>query len=286
MLPLRFRSLASAAALAVVLCFCLVGTVRRNADWRDQFTFYSKAFEESPNSPDMENGLAELFRSERGDLISAERHFLQAAALAHQQSPPEWDQIDYAEVGLALIYSERGQIGDALEALDTAEAADPTDARVKGVRGAVLLQAGRWKEAETILRKHLEEDPNDENAWNAVGFIAWQDEHRDDQALSYFQAALRLHPTSDSFNSSLHNSLGALYCEMGRWSEGIAHLQRAIELMPNDPEAYTNLGNAFSATGRFADARAEFEKALALAPDYAPARASIANLPEQERHSR
>jgi tetratricopeptide (TPR) repeat protein len=285
-LPAGFRSWAGASVLTVFLFFYVAQTVRRNADWRDPFTFFSQTLEASPNSPDMENGLAELFRSERSDLDTAEHHYLHAVALAQQQDPPEWDQIDSAEVGLALIYSERGQFDKALDALDRAQAADPADVTVQAARGGVLLQAGRWREAQEILRKDLETNPVDENAWNGLGFIAWQDEHQYEQALSYFQQALRLHSASDSFSSSLHNNLGAVYCEMGRWQEAIAHFQRAIELTPNDPESHTNLGNAFGATGRFAEARAELEKALTLAPDYAPARTSLSNLEEEERRIR
>ena len=91
---------------------------------------------------------------------------------------------------------------------------------------------------------------------------------------------------ADTFNSSLHNSLGAVYCESGRCSEAIPHFQRAIELAPSDPEYHTNLGNAFGFMGRLAEARAQLERALALAPDYAPARASLAHLEEVERGAR
>jgi Flp pilus assembly protein TadD len=136
------------------------------------------------------------------------------------------------------------------------------------------------------LREVLKKNSNDENALNALGTIAWQHEQHYAQAIDYFQRALRVHPASDAFNSSLHNSLGAVYCESGRCSEAIPQFQRAIELAPSDPEYHTNLGTAFASMGRFAEARAELERALALAPDYAPARASLAHLEEEERRAR
>jgi Tfp pilus assembly protein PilF len=189
-------------------------------------------------------------------------------------------------VGLAIIYLERQQYEKALGALDKAQAADPSDADIPTARGAILLQAGRWEEARNMLREVLKKNSNDENALNALGTIAWQHEQHYAQAIDYFQRALRVHPASDAFNSSLHNSLGAVYCESGRCSEAIPHFQRAIELAPSDPEYHTNLGTAFASMGRFAEARAELERALALAPDYAPARASLAHLEEEERRAR
>jgi tetratricopeptide (TPR) repeat protein len=234
----------------------------------------------------MENAVAELLRSERDDLEGAEHHYQRAVALAQEQYPPEWDQLDSAYVGLGLIYSQRGEFEKALEAFDKAQAADPNDPGVQSARAGVLLQVGRWKEAQNVLRKELKTNPNDENALNGLGTIAWQDEQQYEQAVDYFQQALRVHPTPDSFNASLHNNLGAVYCEMGRCSEGIPHFQRAIELTPNDPEYHTNLGNAFGLMGRFAEARAEVEKALTLAPDYTPARATLLNLEKQAQYTR
>src|SRR5271157_2467877 len=263
----------------------LAQTVRRTTDWRDDFTFFSRTLEASPNSPDMENGVAQLLRSERADVRGAEHHYLRAVALAQDRDPPEWDQIDSAYVGLALIYSERGQFDQALDALDKAQAADPNDNGVQSARGGVLLQVGRWREAEKVLHNALQANANDENTLNGLGIIAWQDEHQYEQAVDYFQRALRAHPASDSFNASLHNNLGAVYCEMGRCSEGIAHFQRAVELTPDDPEYRTNLGSAFGLTGHLAEARAELEKVLTVAPNYAPARASLSNLEEQERRT-
>jgi tetratricopeptide (TPR) repeat protein len=286
LLPAGYRSWVGAGALALVLIPYGAQTVRRNADWRDPFTFFSRTLEASPNSPDMQNAVAELLRSEKHDLDGAERHYQRAVVLAKEQDPPEWDQIDSAYVGLALIYGERGRFDQALDALDKAQAANPHDTEAQSARGGILLQQGRWKEAQDVLRKTLETNPDNVNALNGLGFIAWQDTHQYEQALDYFQRALRVHPPSDSVNASLHNSLGAVYCEMGRCSEGIPHFQRAIELAPDDPETYTNLANAFAALGRFAEARAQVEKALAIAPDYAPARASLSYLNKQTRPTR
>jgi len=285
MLPVGYRSRVGACALTLVLCLYLVQTVRRNADWRDQFTFFSRALEASPNSPDMENGVAELLRSEKDDVEGAERHYQRAVVLAEEKYPPERDQVGSAYLGLALIYSERGEFDKALDALDKAQAADPYESEIRSARGGVLLQQGRWKEAQNVLRKALQTNPNNANALNGLGFIAWRDEQQYEQAVGYFQQALRAHPASDTFNSSLHNSLGGVYCEMGRYWEGIAHFQRAIELKPNDPEYHTNLGYAFGLLGRFAEAHAELEKALTLAPGYAPARTGLSDLENQEHRT-
>lgn len=282
-LPMGWRSQQGVCALTLVGAMYFAQTAKRNMDWRDQFTFFSRTLEASPNSPGIENGVADLLRSEKSDPEGAESHYRRALALAKEQHPPEWDQVDSADQGLALIYSERGAYDKALDLLAEAQAAEPNDPEVQSARGAVLLQAGHWKEAQSTLRAALQADPNDANALNGLGFIAWQDEHQYDQAVDYFQHALQMHPPSDAFNASLHASLGAVYCEMGRYPEGIAHLQSAIELSPNDPEYHTNLAYAFTSLGRLAEAHVELEKALTLAPGYAPARTALSDLEKQHR---
>ncbi|HMD85929.1 MAG TPA: tetratricopeptide repeat protein [Terriglobia bacterium] len=227
--------------------------------------------------------MADVLRSVRGDPGGAESHYGRAVMLAEAQNPPEWDQIDSAYLGLGLIYGERGDFNKALDALDRAQTADPNDSGPLSARGGVLLQVGRWKEAQDLLRKALKLNPDDVNALNGLGLVAWQNEHEYEEAVAYFEQALATYVPSDSFNASLHNSLGGVYCEMGRSLEAIGHFQHAVELASNDPGYHTNLAHAFKLQGRPDEARTELRKALALAPDYVPARVGISEL-ENDGH--
>ena len=96
--------------------------------------------------------------------------------------------------------------------------------------------------------------------------------------------------------------------DMGARAEGMTHLERAVALAPNEPdatydigtvllqeenfagaaarfravlairpgwaEAHNHLGIALAQQGRMADALAEFERAVTARPDYAEARAN------------
>lgn len=53
--------------------------------------------------------------------------------------------------------------------------------------------------------------------------------------------------------------------------DAIPALSKAVELAPDDAEAYYNLGNALKELGRFDDAVANYLRALAIKPDYAEA---------------
>lgn len=86
-LPNGWRPWAGIGVLMTVMALFFMQTIERNADWHDPFTFFSRTVQTSPNSPDMQNGLAELLRSQRNDLKGAEGHYRRALSLAQAQSP-------------------------------------------------------------------------------------------------------------------------------------------------------------------------------------------------------
>ncbi|HUX67204.1 MAG TPA: tetratricopeptide repeat protein [Terriglobales bacterium] len=281
-LPAGVRSWLGPCALAFVLGLYFVQTVRRNPVWRDQYTFFSRTLAASPNSPVLANQVASLLYPARGDPRGAGRLYRRARALAEERDPPEPGQIAKADLGLALISSQRGSYDTALALVAAAQRAWPSDPQVPSVRGTVLLQAGRWQEARGEFETALRSSPNDANIWNGLGFIAWHEEHQYGHAASFFRHALQMGVPSQSLNASLQESLGAVYFEMGHHRRGLEHLQAATRIAPNDPDYHTNLASALASSGRLAQARAELEKALTLAPGNKRARAALSILANQQ----
>jgi Flp pilus assembly protein TadD len=282
LLPESFRRWVGGVALALLAVLFFQQTVRRNADWKDNFTLYSRTVEASPDSAVMQDLVAEALRTERGDLAGAEHHYLLAITVAQESQPPQLLQVAVGNVGLAYIYNQRGQYEEALKSLDKAQVADPDYPEMRIVRGVVLTQAGRSEEAEKILREALKTYPHNENALNALGIIALEREDYG-QAIDLFEQALRWLAPTDVFNSTLRNNLGVVYGKLQRYPEAVLNYQDAIAISPGDPQYHTNLGKVLVRMGRFREGRAEFERALALAPDYAPARRSLDESVEGER---
>ena len=277
-LPARWGPWPGGCALALVAGLYLAQTVRRNPIWKNQFTFFSRTLAASPNSPVLANQVASLLYPGRNDPKAAERLFRRAVSLAEARQPPEPAQVAKSDLGLALIASERGSHANALTLVAAAQRAWPGDPQIPQVRGAVLLQAGSWREAKTVFAAAARTSPGDANIWNALGFIAWRDEHRYAQARDYFRHALELRAPSQSLNASLQENLGAVDLGMGRRRHALDHLHAAVRIAPNNPDYHINLASALASSGQLAQARTELEQALALDSGNARAQAALARL--------
>jgi tetratricopeptide (TPR) repeat protein len=276
--PAGAKRTIAACALALVAGLYFVQIVRRNPVRRNQFTFFSSTLAASPDSPVLANQVASLLYPARRDPDGAARLYRRALALAAERRPPEVDQIAKADLGLGLIASQRGDSAQALDLVAAAQRAWPADPQAAQVRGAVLLQAGRWRTARGAFQAALRAAPDDANVWNGLGFIAWHDQHRYPEAASDFRRALRIHAPSQALNASLEESLGSVYLDMGDRRRGLEHLRAATQVAPDIPDYPISLADALASTGRPAEARAELEQALALDPRNERARSALANL--------
>jgi len=274
-LPARFRSFAVAVVLAAVLLLFTTQTFARNPVWKDDTTLFTRTLESSPNAPFVQNMVAAVQPNNAIGQNSAVSHYLRAMSLAENEEPPNRLEMAIAGEGLASIYAARGEFEQALRALAQVRAADPKDAQVDGEEGLILMQANRWTEAESALRRAVAITPNDANVLNALGLLAWQHAGHLDEAVAYFSRALVVHSEADDFSASLHSNLGAIYGEQGRFSDAIAEFTIAVRITPNDPEYLTNLATAFAAVGRTGEARRLLEAVIAAAPDFSPARAAL-----------
>lgn len=66
-------------------------------------------------------------------------------------------------------------------------------------------------------------------------------------------------------------TLGAAYLQLNRHEDALTALNKAIDLLPNDPYVYYCAANALCALGQLQPAEAGYRKAIALNPDFAEA---------------
>jgi tetratricopeptide (TPR) repeat protein len=133
------------------------------------------------------------------------------------------------------------------------------------IAGEYYYEAGRMEDAERVLRRAIELDPTNAEAYNALGYFFAEAGIKLDEALELVQKALELNPDA----GHIVDSLGWVYFMQGRYEEAARDLERAVELLKNrpDPVVLEHLGDAYMKLGREEAAREAWHRALELDPE-------------------
>ncbi len=114
--------------------------------------------------------------------------------------------------------------------------------------------------------------PDNARAHCSLGLILSSIPGKLPQAISEYEAALRIHPDY----ADAHNDLGiALENVPGRLNEAIEHFGEALRIRPDFPQAHNNLGMALAQTDRIPEAIQEYEAALGERPEYFEAHGNL-----------
>ncbi|MEA3489204.1 MAG: tetratricopeptide repeat protein [Candidatus Omnitrophota bacterium] len=200
----------------------------------------------------------------------------------------------------AVQYLEKGKGEESLEIMDSYVKANPDSPRAWYIKGRLTLAADRTDEAERDFEKALSIDPDYDNGYLGLAFVAFiKDEgkkgveclerviainpgHSEAMLLlgtAYFDAgkkekALEITKEARRINPYDYNSLvnlGTMYTRHGYLREGALCYLEAVRLYPERPMAYYNLGQVFLTGGQGQEAERWLRKALAVDPSYAPA---------------
>ena len=168
------------------------------------------------------------------------------------------------ERGVSLQKS--GDPVQAMQAFDTAIAANPGFAEAHNSRGIALASLGRHEEALVSFDRALDLNPDYAECHNNRGIVL-QELGRLDAALASFDHAIALKPD----NARTHNNRGTVLNDLRRCGDAIASYEAAIAIDPRYAAAFYNHGMALHDLRRFDDALASFDRAIALRHDYADA---------------
>ncbi|MFM2421976.1 MAG: hypothetical protein RL291_506 [Pseudomonadota bacterium] len=130
-------------------------------------------------------------------------------------------------------------------------------------RGMSYERTKRWPLAETDFQQALKLSPNEALVLNYLGY-SWVDQGKNlREGMALIEQAVRLRP-DDGF---IVDSLGWAHYKLGNYAEAVRQLERAVELSPQDPTLNDHLGDALWRVGREREARFQWEQALTLKPD-------------------
>ena len=129
-----------------------------------------------------------------------------------------------------------------------------------------------YHSAIDLWRDTVAKRPDQERAHLHLG-DAYLAAGRTDEGIASLEKARSLAPQ----DAKIYNNLGLAYAHAGRNREALTVLEQAVKLAPNKTPVRLSFGNALLAAGRQAEAMAEFERAVALSPDNSQARFALAN---------
>lgn len=131
--------------------------------------------------------------------------------------------------------------------------------------GVLHERTGNLDKAETFFRKAIEMGPP-ATAASAQNYIAYMWTERGEKlgmALELIQQAL----TAEPDNAAYIDTLGWIYYMMERYEEALIHLQKASELISDDPVVWEHLGDTHLKLGDTQAAIQHWEKGLEINPD-------------------
>jgi len=170
--------------------------------------------------------------------------------------------LDQESVALLAIYlTEAGRPREAVSLLEPFIDAPMPDLDLLTARGMALSALGRGQEALATFARARETDPSNAMVLVNIGTVHLR-AGATEQARESFESALKIDPGL----ARAHNSLGVIAARQGRLDEAIERWKRAASLDPADYQTLFNLGSMLRRQGRHAEARPYFESYLRAAP--------------------
>jgi protein O-mannosyl-transferase len=132
--------------------------------------------------------------------------------------------------------------------------------------GRILLDEGRFDEAEFHLSEAVRLNPNYSVAQHNLGVLLVKEE-RFEEAVPHLNEVLKRYPE----HAKTHIYLGHILFKQDKLDEAAKHFSDAIRFDPNQPESYFNLGAVLMKQGRYEEAADRFKDLIRIAPGYANA---------------
>ena len=194
----------------------------------------------------------------KGDYTSALRAFLKAEKL-YSDDP-------YLHYDLGLTYKAKKKLDLAVKHFEKAIEMKPDYAPAKNALGTVYLDKKEWDTAiayfKEVTGNLLYTTPH-----LPLSNIGWAYYNKKEYPLAekFYRDALEVEP---KFINALRG-LGLVYIAMGRISEAIATLERAIKNYPRFAHLYLDLGKAYTLSHDYKKALNAYDKIIELVPDTA-----------------
>jgi protein O-GlcNAc transferase len=165
------------------------------------------------------------------------------------------------------------QLDNALKSYDKALTIKPDYAEVHYNLGVTLQELGQLNAAVKSYEQALFIKPDYAIACNNLG-LTLQKLGQLNAAVKSYEQALAIKPDY----ADVHNNRGNALKDLGQLDAAVKSYKQALAINPNYADAYNNLGVTLQELGQQDAAVKSFEKALAIKPDFADAHYNLGNV--------
>ncbi|HEY4296241.1 MAG TPA: tetratricopeptide repeat protein [Paraburkholderia sp.] len=282
---------ANANDLTPLMALALIKIQQKN--FNEAQTYLTQYAQQAEKTPGADAGQAYIYLAQ----LALEQKNDAAASDWLNKISPSSQQYMAAQITRAQLLAKQGKTDDARRLLADMQVSDPRDvALIARTDAAVLFDAKRYPEAEARLqqataafpddpdltydyamaaektghydvmeaqlRKLIQTQPDNPQAYNALGYSLADRNQRLQEADKLVEKASSLAP-NDAF---IMDSVGWVKFRMGDTSDAIKLLRKAYDLQPN-AEIGAHLGEVLWKSGQQDQARAAFRDARKLEPD-------------------
>lgn len=171
---------------------------------------------------------------------------------------------------LAMMYSRLERFDEAIRLYASIEALTGKGARESNSLqspfyfwyGSACERAGRFSEAERLLGRCIELDPEADQALNYLAYMWAERGINLDKALEYATRAVKLAPEEGAYL----DTLGWVYYQRGEYGKALDFLKKAARRIPDDPVVCDHLGDTWDALKEPGKARYYWQKSVNLEP--------------------
>jgi len=178
-----------------------------------------------------------------------------------------------AALTLASIYREAGRTDAAVELLAEADQDLPDTPEIKYDLAMLYERQGKMVEFEALMRRVIELDPDNANAYNSLGYTYAEQNRELDQAQDLLERALELDPD----NPYILDSVGWYLYRRGDHQAAIEYLERSYAQLPS-AEVAAHLGEVLWVTGKVDEARRIWQEGRGNDPENETLRSTLERL--------
>ncbi len=192
----------------------------------------------------------------------------------------KWYSPPVTKVARGQLALERGRTEAALELFEEARKTDPEYVHAHLAAARLLREAGKKLEALQALEAAVKAAPTNITALNNLG-VHYAELDRGEDAMAVYQRAIEA-----TDNASTRLNMADTLAKAKRTTEALEHLKRAAALAPDSPEVFRRLGTLLQSGGNLAGAEKMLLRSLDLQKDTQTAFNLGVLYQQQERYDR